>query len=242
MIDIHCHLDLYPKPALVIAEAARRGAYILAVTTTPKAYEGNLRFVGDARRIRVAAGLHPELVKERYKEVDLLVETMKRTRYVGEIGLDGSPEHRDSLPVQKEVLSKILEGCRSQGDKIVSLHSRMAASSVLDAIESAGDIGKPVLHWFSGAETELARAIDLGCWFSIGPAMLTSRRGRRLASMMPNDRVCLETDGPFGKLGDQPLMPWDAVRALPAVAEIWGTTEDRAADQIAENFRSLLAR
>jgi TatD DNase family protein len=118
VIDLHCHLDLYPKPAFVIAEAARRGAYILAVTTTPKAYEGNLRFMGDARRIRVAVGLHPELVKERYKEVDFLVETMKRTRYVGEVGLDGSPEHRDSLPIQKEVLAKIFAGCRSQGDKV----------------------------------------------------------------------------------------------------------------------------
>ena len=39
MIDFHCHLDLYPKPSTVIREIAKRGTFVLAVTTTPKAWE-----------------------------------------------------------------------------------------------------------------------------------------------------------------------------------------------------------
>lgn len=239
MIDLHCHIDLYPKPASIVAEARRRGTFILAVTTTPKSYEGNLRFVGDVRRIRVAVGLHPELVKHRYQEIGLLVETMKRTRYVGEVGLDGSPEHRASLPLQKEILAKVFEACREQGNKVISLHSRMATSDVLDAIEAAGDIGRPILHWFSGTEIELARAINLGCWFSVGPAMLASQKGRLLTSRLPKNRLYLETDGPFGKLNDQVLMPWDAVLAVPIIAKSWSESEEQVAAQIADNFRSL---
>jgi TatD DNase family protein len=211
-------LDLYPKPATVISEAARRGTYVLAMTTTPKAFEGNLRLVGANKRIRVAAGLHPELVSERHLEVGHLLETMKRTRYVGEVGLDGSPDHRTSLPLQREVLGKVLEACQTQGGKIVSLHSRGAATPVLDELGKVGNFGKAILHWFSGNEDECRRAAAMGCWFSVGPAMLTSNRGRRLAVIMPKDRVLLETDGPFGQCRGNTLMPWDSALALPVLA------------------------
>lgn len=242
MIDLHCHLDLYPKPSAVIAEAKRRGTFILAVTTTPRSFEGNLVFVGDNKRIRVAVGLHPELVKERHGELGLLIETMKRTRYVGEIGLDGSTEHRASLPIQKEVFGRVLDACRTQGDKIVSMHSRMATSAVLDAVEGAGNFGTPILHWFSGNESELTRAIDLNCWFSVGPAMLSSHRGQSLLARMPKDRVCLETDGPFGKRSDQPLMPWEASDAIPLISEIWREPEKDVAERIIKNFKRLVER
>lgn len=43
-IDMHCHLDLYPRPDLVAEESKRRGTYILSVTTTPKAWHGT--FIG----------------------------------------------------------------------------------------------------------------------------------------------------------------------------------------------------
>jgi TatD DNase family protein len=240
LIDFHCHLDLYPKPSAVIAEAKRRGTFILAVTTTPKSYEGNLRLIGDATRIRVAVGLHPELVKERHSEVDLLIETMKKTRYVGEVGLDGSPEHRASMVIQKDVFRRVLDACRAQGSKIVSVHSRMAAKPVLDAIECAGNVGVPILHWFSGNDAELKRAVELGCWFSVGPAMLSSRRGQGLLAKMPKDKVCLETDGPFGKCGDQPLMPWEASSAIPMISDIWRESETDAAQRIIRNFKRLL--
>lgn len=39
-IDMHCHLDLYPRPDLVAEESKRRGTYILSVTATPKAWHG----------------------------------------------------------------------------------------------------------------------------------------------------------------------------------------------------------
>src|SRR3546814_8490128 len=39
LIDFHCHLDLYPDPHAVAAEATARGVYILSVTTTPRSEE-----------------------------------------------------------------------------------------------------------------------------------------------------------------------------------------------------------
>jgi len=34
----------------------------------------------------------------------------------------------------------------------------------------------------------------MGCWFSVGPAMLTSANGRKLATMLPVNRVVPESD------------------------------------------------
>lgn len=239
MIDFHCHLDLYPDPQAVITESAKQGIYILAVTTTPKAFEGNLRLVGNSKRIRVAVGLHPELVRDRHQEVELVCQLMRRTSYIGEVGLDGSPMHRESLPTQRAVLQRILSECTRQGGKIISLHSRMAAQAVLDEISLAGNVGEPVLHWFTGNEKELSRAISLGCWFSVGPAMLKNAKGQKLVSLMPPDRILPETDGPLTQSGGKPLSPWDVDLVTRALADLWGMAITDADAQITGNFKEI---
>lgn len=185
MIDFHCHIDLYPDPSAILEGIDAHGTYVLAVTTTPKAWRGNKKLVGARKRVRVALGLHPELVAQRHGEVALLCGLLPEARYVGEIGLDGSPAHRDSMDQQRAVFDRILQACAGHGGRIMTIHSRGAATSVLDALEKHRDAGVPILHWFSGTSRELERAIAMGCWFSIGPAMLRSRRGGTLHPICP---------------------------------------------------------
>lgn len=242
MIDFHCHLDLYPEPASLLARLRASGHYVLAVTTTPRAWEGTRALVGDAPRVRVALGLHPELVAQRHGEVELLCSLLEETRYVGEIGLDGSPPHRASIERQRDVLRRILTGCSLKGGRVLSIHSRGAASAVLDELEAHPGCGTPVLHWFSGTERELARAIDLGCWFSVGPPMLSTAKGRKLVTRMPRERVLTETDGPFTRRDDGPLEPCDVAWALDGLAEAWGVSAADVGKTIAANLRTLVAR
>ena len=240
MIDTHCHIDLYPNPGRVIAEADKRGTYVIAVTTTPKAFLGNLRLTEGRKRIRVAVGLHPELVAERHREVDDVCKLMSQTKYVGEIGIDGSPPHVASMELQKKVFITILRRADELGGKILSVHSRGASTAVLQCIEQNQGKSVPILHWFSGNMREMQRAIDMGCWFSVGPAMLKSKKGRELTSAIPRNRLLTETDGPFGMDGDIPLMPWDAEMAVPVIADLWGYAPGEAGDLIQANFRHLL--
>lgn len=242
VIDFHCHLDLYSEPGAVLESVIERECFVLAVTTTPLAWEGTDRLVGGASRVRLAAGLHPELVASRYHEVDRLRELVAETPYIGEIGLDGSRPHRSSLPLQCEVLHEVLSACESAGGRIMTIHSRGAASLVLDHVETHGQAGVPVLHWFTGSQAELQRAIRLGCWFSVGPAMLRSESGRRLASSMPADRVLTETDGPFARRGSAPLMPWHVVEAEASLAELWSVSRADIKERLASNLRTLVRR
>lgn len=242
MIDFHCHLDLYPDPASVVAGCERRGTYVLAVTTTPLAWAGNQTLVQGASRIRVAPGLHPELVPERHAELPLLLDLVKHSRYVGEVGIDGGPNFRHHMKLQTTVLQSVLRECASHGGRVLSIHSRGAATEVLDVIEAERSLGVPVLHWFSGSQAELARAVGLGCWFSVGPAMVKSKKGLQLLSKMPRDRVLTETDAPFVQERGRPLMPWDADNAIHAIAAGWNLDADQSRAQIRSNLRSLTCR
>lgn len=240
MIDFHCHLDLYRTPHEIVEEAQRLGVGILSVTTTPSAWPGTSRLSVGQSTIKTALGLHPQLASERKHELRLFDRYLPDTKFVGEVGLDGSPEHRSSWSDQAIVFEHVLRSCEEAQNKIVSIHSRRAASAVLNSLEKFGGVRAPILHWFSGTPAELRRAVDRGCWFSIGPAMLAGGKGRALALSMPRDRVLLETDGPFAQIQRTTLRPSDITIACRALADLWGTDYNDAELAVRSNECSLL--
>ena len=67
--------------------------------------------------------------------------------------------------------------------------------------------------------------------------MLRSNRGRELASAMPLDRVLTETDAPFTRDGDDPLMPWQAYDCLAGLEEVRGIDRIELGKLVADNLR-----
>jgi TatD DNase family protein len=239
VIDFHCHLDLYPDPAAVRDECERRGLYILSVTTTPSAWTKTAELAINAKRIRTALGLHPQLAQQRMCELPLFDEFLPAARYVGEIGLDGSPEFRSQWQSQCKVFEQILTRCSDAGGRIMSIHSRRASREVLDALEVFPHAGTPVLHWFSGSVRDLDRAVTRGCWFSVGPGMLAGQRGRSLVTRMPRERVLTESDGPFAQVDGKSIMPWGVEDATRDLGRIWNLSEASTEQVIRDNFRKL---
>jgi TatD DNase family protein len=241
MIDFHCHLDLYPDPMAVVRRCQRDGTYVLSVTTTPKAWRGTLSLANGIQRIRTALGLHPQLAHERLGELPLFEGLLSETKYVGEIGLDGSPDHRPHWREQLKAFDTVLRATATAGGRIMTIHSRRAPDEVMDALRAHPDAGTPVLHWFTGNKTQLERAIATGCWFSVGPAMLQSKRGAELVAAMPRDRVLTETDGPFGMTQNRPLEPSDVTEAVTMLGRIWNQNVGEVRHRIRDNLRSLTA-
>ena len=240
MIDFHCHLDLYPDPLGVARDCAARQLYILSVTTTPSAWNGTCSIAAGLSRIRTGLGLHPQLAHECKSELPLFQRLLPETRYVGEVGLDGAPEFKQHWSDQMMVFGSVLNACQAAGGRILSIHSRRAASAVLDLLEEKPGAGTPILHWFTGSQKELTRAISLGCWFSVGPAMLASEKGRALVSRMPRDRVLTESDGPFAKVDERSALPWDIERAVTGLAALWNEPENSVEQQLLGNLRTLV--
>jgi TatD DNase family protein len=132
--DFHCHVDLFPDPAALIAECDRNRIVTLAVTTTPKAWAQNRRWTERSGFVIPAIGLHPELVGQRRAEVALVEQLMAEAPFLGEIGLDGSAPHRSTLPVQKEVFSRVLRSAQRLAARVLTIHSRRAGREVLASL------------------------------------------------------------------------------------------------------------
>ena len=184
-VDFHCHVDLYKDLSALIAECDRERVATLAVTTTPKAWPRNRELASRSAHVRIALGLHPQLVTERENELSIFERYLSDARYIGEIGLDASPRFYRSFSAQERVFERILRACAEQGGKILTVHSVRAVGKVLNHIESAlpQDRGRIVLHWFTGTPAEARWAVAFGCYFSINREMLRSPKHRQLVGV-----------------------------------------------------------
>lgn len=242
--DFHCHVDLFPDPPAVIEYCEKERIAVLAVTTTPRAWTQNREWTKNSRFVHASVGLHPELVGERYAEAGLLERLIGECRLVGEIGLDGSPQHRKSYERQKAVFSLALTAAQAHGGRVLTIHSRRAARDVIDLIEQHSDPSNVlcIMHWFSGSKAELRRATQAGCYFSVNHPMLTSDRGQALVQAIPSDRLLTETDAPFAKTGRVPSNPVDTSNLFAALAQTRSeTTIDGIRAEITRNAKRVLA-
>jgi TatD DNase family protein len=240
MIDFHCHLDLFPDPKSIAEECRARDLYVLAVTTTPSAWVKSNQLSTNNKRIKTALGLHPQLAFEREEELSLFDNLLPKVRYVGEIGLDGSRDFIKTWDAQIRVFYHILNSCQNSGGKILSIHSRKAEKKVIDLLYNFPKAGIPILHWYSGSLAELKRAIDIGCWFSINPAMVKSKSGTRIIQEIPKSKIVSETDSPFtGEYGN-PYKPWDVELVYIGLSKIWGMPLNDTKKLIWNNCKNLL--
>lgn len=242
LVDLHCHLDLYPDPEKAIREAAAAGIYTLTMTTTPRAWPRNRAMTESTHCVRAALGLHPELVAEHSRELGLWEKYLPEATYVGEVGLDAGPRHFQSFDLQKRVFERILKICAEAGGKVLSVHSVRSVKAVLDLLEHhlPPARGKVVLHWFTGTKSEARRAVEMGCYFSVNAAMLANEKGRDIVATIPLHRLLTETDGPFTFVGNRPARPSDIAALLNQLAVLRSTTPDHLARTVLSNLRALV--
>ena len=113
MMDLHCHVDLYPDYLEVLNDIKSSNYYVLSVTTVPSAFEGTVQLTSDIKHCKTALGLHPQLAHLRKNELPLFDKLVDRTRYIGEIGLDGSKGYADYFDDQLEVFTHILKNVKA---------------------------------------------------------------------------------------------------------------------------------
>ncbi|WP_300628743.1 TatD family hydrolase [uncultured Adlercreutzia sp.] len=128
--------------------------------------------------------------------------------------------------------------------KLLSIHAVNAAGDVLDALQAAGTLVRHqvIFHWFSGSSDDLQRALRAGCFFSVGPRMLASRRGREYARQIPFDRLLLETDMPARAGEPLPAEIWEAElrNALAGIAQLKDVDPTTLAQRLAATSEALL--
>ena len=262
LFDMHCHLGFSSDAAEAARSLAELGAGGLSVTVEPGEFERvSAELAGDGiggsggsddgtlasapASVRVAAGLHPWWVADGRcgaAEIARAAEHAARSAFVGEVGLDFGRARAGTENAQREAFSRIVDACAQGGcARLVSIHAVRAAGEVLDVLERC-DLPQRcacVLHWFSGASDELARAVRMGCFFSVGPRMIATKRGRAYARAVPAARLLLETDLPSAA-GEA----WSAEAHARALRETASALEELCgvgtAARIAQTSRELL--
>lgn len=241
-VDFHCHVDLYPNPTEIIEACDSARIITLAVTTTPRAWSQNQRWTELSRYVIPALGLHPELVSKRHREITLLEEHIRVSRFVGEIGLDGHPQFKKSRQLQTEVFVRSLSAAERYGGRVISIHSRRASDEVVKCIENHTTPGNvlAILHWFSGSDTVACKATELGCYFSINHQVLETERGLNLVKSFPEDRLLTETDGPLTIMGNRKSEPLDVITTTERLADARGLSVATMRDVLTANARRVL--
>jgi TatD DNase family protein len=115
---------------------------------------------------------------------------------IGEIGLDlaYAGDSKISYEKQKEVFYAML-ALSEATKKPVSIHSRGSLDEILAALNSY-NIGKVLLHWFSGSKKQLQKSMDMGLYVGYGPLLVYSAEKQILLKNTGLDQFLVETDGP----------------------------------------------
>lgn len=193
LFDTHFHLDLQKDCAEAIREIEENHVYTIAVTNLPDLFKRESKEIFN-KYIRLGLGFHPELVHQYKKQIPLMWDLLPSARYIGEVGLDYVDEmYKDE---QLCFFRELIERCRYENGKILTIHSRRAVKDVLDVIDKDYQF-KAILHWFTGNKADLVRAIEAGVYFSINSAMMASKKFVEMLPSIPDDRLLLETDSPF---------------------------------------------
>lgn len=230
LYDTHFHLDLQKNKSEAIREIEEKQIYTIAVTNLPDLYRKESIEIA-SKYIRFALGFHPELLHLYKEQIPLMWEFLSEARYVGEVGLDFvDTTHKEE---QIAFFSELVERCRYDSSKIITIHSRCAVKRVLEIVGDNFRF-KPILHWFTGTKEELHYAIERGFFFSVNGVMMTSKKFKSFLTSIPKERLLLETDSPFTHLKDTHS---DELSRVALALE-----EEKGGINLMNNFRYLLSQ
>ena len=191
LFDMHCHLGFIDDAEVALRPAGEDGPAALSCTLTPEEFEQDRFRLAPWPRCRVALGLHPWTVADgtmAATAVEAFEELAPTVSFIGEVGLDfgGARGEEARRRVQQEAFARVLAACDHVApcgiieSKLLSIHAVRAADRVLAMLDEQGTLQRHscIFHWFAGSSIELSRAIEAGCWFSVGPRMLATKRCR----------------------------------------------------------------
>lgn len=246
--DVHAHLDLFSRDELEgILERSRAAGVKAIITSGINVYSNRaaIRLSGEHSMVKPALGLYPsESLKLSDDEIDAEIGFIRSNKEsiaaIGEVGLDyhETAEAAGRLR-QKRIFAMQVELAARIGKPLI-VHSRKAEDDAVELLISQS-ANRVVMHCFMAKMKTVKRAVDAGFYFSIPCIIKTSPNFRKLAEVVPLNRLLTETDAPFlspvkGRKSE-PSMVAETVRII---AKIKGITPEDASNIIFSNYQKLL--
>lgn len=192
----------FPQPEKIIADAA--AADICCILTGSEARENRLvnEFVKNHEAYGTA-GIHPHVADSATEadiaEIRRILTNNPKVVAVGETGLDYDrmfSKKENQLHFFKELIN-----LAEELHKPMFLHERDAADDFLACFAGHEELcRRSVVHCYTGDKETLRRMLDMGFYIGITGWICDERRGdplREAVSILPLDRVMVETDAPY---------------------------------------------
>lgn len=172
------------------SEKSSNAKILFSCTVRPS--EWNSLIAVNDKKIIHFYGTHPWYCEEHDQKRLMTILQNDPKACVGEIGLDIKHGVLDKqIPVFLEQLTL----CEKYG-RPANVHMIGCESKMLQILRKTNVTA--ILHSFSGPESYIKPLTKCGCYFSISPRILkkSEKKIKTLLSMIPDDRLLLETDAP----------------------------------------------
>ena len=271
MIDTHCHIDdpQYAEALDAFLQAQRTdGVEAILVpgveaATTQDVLDVCAKYPG---YLFPALGLHPENVKEDWREqlaiikaavdasfastvgtleqhgvrLEPLPSSNPRLVAIGEIGLD---YHWDTTykEQQHEALREQMRWAEEYGLPVM-IHSREATEDTLSILREFPSV-KGVMHCFSGSHEVAKQVVQMGYYLGIG-GVLTFKNCKLAEHLVgiPLEALVLETDAPYMApvpyRGKRNESRW-MVYVAERLAQVYGCSLEYVIEQTTANAKAL---
>jgi TatD DNase family protein len=199
--------------------------------------------IANAEEVYASVGVHPNSADGFGPDADAELRTMAADERVVAIGESGLDLYRDTVPLprQREAFSAHIALAKDLGKTLV-IHTRDSMNEALDQLRAERPPLGCIFHCWSGSDTQLAAALDLGAFISFAgnTSFKSAEDLRTIARQVPEDRILVETDSPFltpvphrGKPNEPRHLPFVGV----AVAEARDVAVKVLAQQTTSNAR-----
>ena len=236
LIDMHFHMDFYPNHSQIYNGINESCQHTLCITNQPEIFEACMDMYPVTKYVQFGLGYNPQCVNDVPFNKSSFLRNLKRTKYIGEVGLDFSPKYNKNKDRQIEIFNFIYE---KSIDKIMSIHCKKAEEVLYDILSHRNN-SKVVLHWYSGDEFWLEKFLDLGTYFSINANMVNTYRGRRIIGQIPIEKLLIESDGPFTKIDGEKYTYDKLNKVYELLSNFLKLNPERIRGQISQNFTRLV--
>lgn len=204
IIDTHCHLEYYSDDEIsqVLSRASNAGVSMINICIDINNFE-KISERSSKYNIPCSFGQHPCNINELTglyeieKMKEIITTSSSNVVGIGETGLD---YYRDvsSKKYQKQSFCRHIE-LSIDLDLPIIVHTREAELDTHDIISSYSGRPRGVIHCFTGSEDFMKKMLNLGFYISIS-GIITFQKSdqlRKLAKLIPMDRIIIETDSPY---------------------------------------------
>lgn len=204
-IGLNLFCKQFPDPQRVMDEAAKHGVGCILTGTDTRENKKIHEFLKTNDKFAAfgTAGIHPHnadrVKQEDFRQIEQILVENPKIVAIGECGLD-----YDRMFSTKENQIRCLEKhivLAKKWDKPLFLHERSASEDFVKRLKKHPEICKrSVVHCFTGSKKTLEKYLEMGFYIGITGWICDDVRGKALreaVSILPLDRVLIETDAPY---------------------------------------------